>query len=83
MARMTKIPTPMAKPRGPSVNGSVEMPETTKAVFSDPAGNDCFVPGWDRFAGAQQQMARVAERDALGKKKTPLGRGTLRMRKAT
>jgi hypothetical protein len=52
--------------------------QTVKAVFSDPGGDDCFVPGWDRKTSGEQGMARAAVRKRMGRKMTPVGRGTLR-----
>lgn len=40
--------------------------------------SDYFVPGWDKKAGAEQAMDRVAERLAMGNKKTPLLGGALK-----
>lgn len=56
---------------------SLDKPATVAAVFSDPGGSDCCVPGWDKRAGNEQSMERVAKRAKMGLKKTPLGRGTL------
>lgn len=52
---------------------------TCKAVFSEPAfgGPESMTPDWDRYAGNQQGMARAAVRQKMGRKVTPLGRGTL------
>jgi len=47
------------------------------AQFADPAGSDCFVPGWDKYAAGQQAMSRNKQRAAMGKKMTPRGRGVL------
>jgi hypothetical protein len=52
--------------------------QTVGAQFADPGGDDCFVPGWDRKASAEQAMQRVKQRARMGAKKTPLGAGTLR-----
>lgn len=50
---------------------------TVKAQFMDPGGSDCFVPGWDKYAGAEQAMMRNRKRAAMGKKKSPIGCGVL------
>jgi hypothetical protein len=52
--------------------------QTVKAVFSDPAGPDCFVPGWDRKVSSEQGMVRANVRKRMGRKLTPIGRGVLR-----
>lgn len=52
--------------------------QTVKAVFADPGGDDCFVPGWDRRVSNEQGMARAAVRKRMGRKMTPKGAGTLR-----
>jgi hypothetical protein len=79
MARITRIETPVAKRYGPPLNGVTVQARTSKAVFSEPAfgGPESMVPGWDRYAGAGQSMARVADRAAMGLKCSPIGRGTL------
>jgi hypothetical protein len=51
--------------------------DTVGAQYADPGGPDCFVPGWDKSAGAQQAMDHVRPRARMGQKMTPLGRGTL------
>ena len=40
--------------------------------------NDAFVPGWDKTAGAMQHYQRLAERQAMGQKTTPVGRTRLK-----
>jgi hypothetical protein len=52
--------------------------QTVKAVYADPGGDDCFVPGWDRRTSNEQGMARAKVRKRMGRKMTPLGPGTLR-----
>lgn len=58
------------------LNGATK---TEKAVFSEPAfgGPESMTPDWDRYAGNQQGMSRAKVRADMGKKKTPIGRGTL------
>jgi hypothetical protein len=52
--------------------------QTVGAQYSDPGGNDCFVPGWDRKPGGEQAMGRVKQRVRMGRKLTPKGPGVLR-----
>lgn len=52
--------------------------QTVAAQYSDPAGDDCFVPGWDAKAAGEQGMQHVKPRQRMGIKKTPIGAGTLR-----
>lgn len=44
--------------------------KTTAAQFSKMS--ERFTPGWDKECASQQKMARVAERAAMGQKKTPI-----------
>lgn len=49
---------------------------TTKAQFSSPS--ERFIHDWDSRAGVEQALTRTDARAAMGEKKTPIGRGTLR-----
>jgi hypothetical protein len=51
--------------------------KTVKAQYADPTGSDCFVPGWDKSAGAGQSMDHIKPRRRMGQKMTPKGVGTL------
>ena len=53
--------------------------KTTRAQFT--TGKEMFTPGWDKRPSAEQKMDRVAERHAMGQKKTPIGRGTLKSKR--
>ena len=52
--------------------------QTVAAQYSDPGGDDCFVPGWDKRVSGEQGMARARTRARMGRKKTPVGVGVLR-----
>lgn len=68
---------PKAKGAATVISGGTD---TVKAVFSNPAmaaGGEGFTPGWDRRTGYAQPQARSDQRRAMGKKMTPIGRGTL------
>ena len=45
--------------------------KTVGAQYADPSGGDCFVPGWDAKAGAEQAMVRCKRRARMGQKMTP------------
>ena len=49
--------------------------ETVATQFSRP--EEMFVPGWDKRAGAEQAMTRVATRARMGQKLTPPGCGVM------
>ena len=44
--------------------------KTTAAQYSKMS--ERFTPGWDKNCASEQKIARVAERTAMGQKKTPI-----------
>lgn len=52
--------------------------KTTRVQFS--TGKEMFTPNWDKKSSSEQKMERVAERNSMGQKMTPIGRGTLKKR---
>lgn len=61
----------------PAMRNVGAFTNTVKAQFMDAGGSDCFVPSWDKYAGAEQAMRRNSKRAVMGQKKSPIGKGTL------